>query len=292
MIEKGINDDSAIELSAQTIDACRNLLQANTDPALKALALTLPSASTIADNYETIPVEAINTQLKSLKTQLAVALENDFSQLLSACKSEKAYQLVGDEIAKRQLKQVCLSYLAELGDAATDKLTEQFDQADNLTDQLGAMQAGVWANHSAAESLLNKFEQQWRGEKLVMDKWFSTQALANNEATVERVKDLMTHPDFSLKNPNRVYSLLAAFTQNQAQFHKADGAGYELIGSVIQQLNTSNPQVASRLLSAFVSWRRYDENRQKLMRNQLESLRQLPNLASDLFEKIESCLTE
>ncbi|MFP3457608.1 aminopeptidase N C-terminal domain-containing protein, partial [Psychrobacter sp. SIMBA_152] len=112
---------------------------------------------------------------------------------------------------------------AELGNAATDKLTEQFDQADNLTDQLGAMQAGVWANRSAAESLLNKFEQQWRGEKLVMDKWFSTQALANNDATVERVKDLMTHPDFSLKNPNRVYSLLAAFTQNQPQFHKADG---------------------------------------------------------------------
>lgn len=292
MIEKGINDHSAIELSAQTIDACRNLLQANTDPALKALALTLPSASTIADNYETIPVEAINTQLKSLKTQLAVALENDFSQLLSACKSEKAYQLVGDEIAKRQLKQVCLSYLAELGDIATDKLTQQFDRADNLTDQLGAMQAGVWANHPAAESLLNKFEQQWRGEKLVMDKWFSTQALANNDATVERVKDLMTHPDFSLKNPNRVYSLLAAFTQNQPQFHKADGAGYELIGSVIQQLNTSNPQVASRLLSAFVSWRRYDESRQQLMRDQLESLRQLPNLASDLFEKVESCLTE
>lgn len=125
-----------------------------------------------------------------------------------------------------------------------------------------------------------------------MDKWFSTQAFANNEKTVERVKSLMTHPDFSLKNPNRIYSLLAAFTQNQPQFHRDDGSGYELIGSVIQQLNTSNPQVASRLLSAFVSWRRYDSSRQQLMRKELETLRELPNLASDLFEKIESCLSE
>lgn len=292
IVEKGIATKSSAELSEQTIQACRNLLQANTDPALKALALTLPTASTIAHGYKTIPVEAINAQLKSLKLQLAEALEDDFKELLDVCVSEKAYQLNGEDIAKRQLKQVCLSYLAELGDKTSNRLKQQFNQADNLTDQLGALQAAVWANNVVAEPLLNQFEEQWRGEKLVMDKWFSTQALANNEKTVERVKSLMTHPDFSLKNPNRIYSLLAAFTQNQPQFHRDDGSGYELIGSVIQQLNTSNPQVASRLLSAFVSWRRYDSSRQQLMRKELETLRELPNLASDLFEKIESCLSE
>jgi len=292
IIEKAISDNREAELSVQTIQACQNLLRANTDPALKALALTLPTASTIADSYQIIPVEAINAQLKSLKTQLSEALKSDFTELLNTCVSNKPYQLSGDDIAKRQLKQVCLSYLAELGDTASDNLKQQFEQADNLTDQLGALQASVWANNSVAEPLLNQFEKQWRGEKLVMDKWFSTQALANNSETVERVKNLMTHPDFSLKNPNRIYSLLAAFTQNQPQFHRADGAGYELIGSVIQTLNTSNPQVASRLLSAFVSWRRYDEDRQQLMQEQLQSLRKLPNLASDLFEKVESCLTE
>ncbi|MDV6315126.1 aminopeptidase N [Idiomarina sp. HP20-50] len=292
IIEEAISNSKNAELSEQTIKACQNLLRANTDPALKALALTLPTAATIADRYDTIPVEAINIQLKSLKAQLAVALESDFNQLLSDCISQEAYKLTGNEIAKRQLKQVCLGYLAELGDVVSDKLLQQFKQTDNLTDQLGALQASVWANHPISESLLNQFEEQWRGEKLVMDKWFSTQSLANHDKTVERVKDLMTHPDFSLKNPNRIYSLLAAFTQNQAQFHRADGAGYKLIGNVIQQLNTSNPQVASRLLSAFVSWRRYDENRQQQMKTELESLRELPNLASDLFEKIESCLSE
>ncbi|RUO72981.1 aminopeptidase N [Idiomarina ramblicola] len=292
IIEKAIANEGDAELSEETVQACQNLLRANTDPALKALALTLPTASTIADGYKIIPVEAINTQLKLLKLKLAEALQDDFKNLLDACVSSKAYQLNGEDIAKRQLKQVCLSYLAELGDKTSSDLKQQFELADNLTDQLGALQASVWANNAVAAPLLTQFEEQWRGEKLVMDKWFSTQALANNDKTVERIKKLMTHSDFSMKNPNRIYSLLAAFTQNQPQFHRADGAGYELIGEIIQQLNDSNPQVASRLLSAFVSWRRYDENRQRLMREQLESLRRLPNLASDLFEKVESCLTE
>lgn len=292
IIHQSIESNKPAQLDEATMSACRNLLQADTDPALKALALTLPTAATLADHYACIPVDAINSQLHALKQALAQALEPDFSALLEAIQSTADYDLSGDSMAKRQLKQVCLNYLSELDDLAAPMLQQQFDHADNLTDQLGAMQAAVWANHRLADSLLSRFDTQWRGEKLVMDKWFSTQALVNNNQTVERVKDLMTHPDFSLKNPNRVYSLLAAFTQNQPQFHRQDGAGYRLIRSVIEQLNTSNPQVASRLLSAFVSWRRYDESRQALMREQLTILRKLPHLANDLSEKIESCLTE
>lgn len=292
IIQRAIDTNKPVALDNVTVSACQNLLHADTDPALKALALTLPTAATLADHYECIPVDAIDTQLRTLKQALAQALEADFATLLTHSHSGERYDLSGDSIAQRQLKQVCLNYLAEQGDVADQALLHQFDNADNLTDQLGALQAAVWTNHHLAESLLNQFETQWRGEKLVMDKWFSTQALANNHQTVERVNDRMTHPDFSLKNPNRVYSLLAAFTQNQPQFHRQDGAGYRLVSSVIEQLNTSNPQVASRLLSAFVSWRRYDESRQALMHEQLTLLRKLPNLASDLSEKIESCLTE
>ena len=189
------------------------------------------------------------------------------------------------------MKKTCLSYLA-LTSNSDELLEQEFNQADNLTDQLAALQAAVWSNHSLAKTLLEAFDKQWRGEKLVMDKWFSTQALANNEATVERLTKLMSHPDFSIKNPNRVYSLLAAFTQNQAQFHRADGKGYQLVAEQIKVLNDFNPQVASRLLSAFVSWRRYDEKRQELMKAELKGIQSLPNLASDLFEKVESCLTE
>ena len=123
-----------------------------------------------------------------------------------------------------------------------------------------------------------------------MDKWFQTQALADTDGTIANIKALMKHPDFSLDNPNRIYSLLAAFTQNSARFHQFDGAGYTLIGDVICQLNDKNPQVASRLISSFMSWKRYDAERQALMKQQLEKIQALPNLASDLQEKIENSL--
>ncbi len=290
-VEQAISNDTTVELDEQTVTSCRNLLLGNSDPALIALALTLPTPATIAENFSVIPVERINENLDALKQKLAEALKEDFISVYYKCATKHPYELSAQDIAARQLKKTCLSYLA-LTSNSDELLEQEFNQADNLTDQLAALQAAVWSNHSLANTLLEAFDKQWRGEKLVMDKWFSTQAIANNEATVERLIELMSHPDFSIKNPNRVYSLLAAFTQNQAQFHRADGKGYQLVAEQIKVLNDFNPQVASRLLSAFVSWRRYDEKRQELMKAELKGIQSLPNLASDLFEKVESCLTE
>ncbi|ASG65793.1 aminopeptidase N [Idiomarina piscisalsi] len=290
-VEQSISSDTTVELDEQTVTSCRNLLLGDSDPALIALALTLPTPATIAESFSVIPVERINENLDTLKQELADALKEDFISVYNKCATKHPYELSAQDIAARQLKKVCLSYLA-LTDGNNDLIEHEFNQADNLTDQLAALQAVVWSNHSLSKTFLEAFDKQWRGEKLVMDKWFSTQAVANNEATVERLTELMSHPDFSIKNPNRVYSLLAAFTQNQAQFHRADGKGYQLVAEQIKVLNNFNPQVASRLLSAFVSWRRYDEKRQELMKAELKGIQSLPNLASDLFEKVESCLTE
>ncbi|MTJ01241.1 aminopeptidase N [Idiomarina piscisalsi] len=291
IVEQAISNDAEVELDDQTATSCRNLLLGDSDPALISLALTLPSPATIGETFEVIPVENINRSLDSLKQKLASALKEDFIRAYKRSTTRHPYELSAQDIAARQLKKVCLSYLA-LTDGNNDLIEHEFNQADNLTDQLAALQAVVWSNHSLSKTFLEAFDKQWRGEKLVMDKWFSTQAVSNSETTVERVTELMSHPDFSIKNPNRVYSLLAAFSQNQAQFHRADGKGYQLVAEQIKVLNDFNPQVASRLLSAFVSWRRYDEKRQELMKAELKGIQSLPNLASDLFEKVESCLTE
>jgi len=292
LIHQAIAQQTTVKLDQQTISACRQLLTSDADPALIALALTPPGAATLADNYDEIPVEQLRHNLKQLKKQLAQALKDDvmarYQQLTATLKAHD-YQLQGDDISQRQLRNTLLSYLAEINDDAA-WFESVYEQADNMTDTLAVLQAVTWTEHSVAEELLNRFDQQWQGEKLVMDKWFQTQALADNDATVARIETLMQHADFSLDNPNRVYSLLAAFTQNLAQFHRADGAGYRLIGGVIQTLNDSNPQVASRLLSAFMSWKRYDAKRQALMKQQLEELSALPNLASDLQEKVENSL--
>lgn len=292
LIKHAIDAQTAVTLDAETIEACRQLLNSDADPALVSLALTLPSAATIADDYQKIPVEQLRHNLRQLKRELAKALADDLMKhysRLSQQLQEGGYQLRGDHIAKRQLRHTLLNYLAEINDNR-DWFIGEYQIADNMTDTLAVLQAVTWAGHDAAAPLLQRFDDQWQGEKLVMDKWFQTQALADNDATVERVKSLMNHADFTLDNPNRVYSLLAAFTQNLAQFHRADGGGYQLVGEVIQTLNDRNPQVASRLLSAFVSWQRYDPSRQALMKQQLEALQAMPNLASDLQEKVENSL--
>ena len=292
LIIRAIDAQTTVELDNETADACRQLLNSDSDPALIALALTLPNAATLADNYTEIPVEQLRHNLKRLKQQLAVSLKDELTaryQQLTNELQQQGYQLRGTDIAKRQLRNTLLSYLAEVNND-TDWFISAFENADNMTDTLAVLQASTWSQHSSASELLARFDKQWQGEKLVMDKWFQTQALADADHTVEQVRELMQHSDFTLDNPNRVYSLLAAFSQNLAQFHRADGAGYQLVGDVIQQLNASNPQVASRLLSSFMSWKRYDASRQALMKQQLELLQAMPNLASDLQEKVENSL--
>jgi aminopeptidase N len=293
LIHRAIAAQTTVKLDDDTVAACRALLQSDSDPALIALALTLPNAATLADSYDEIPVEQLRHNLQQLKRQLAAALAEPmqarYDELTEQLRSH-SYQLEGRDIAMRQLRNTLLLYLAEVNTEA-DWFVEQYQLTDNMTDTLAVLQATAWTQHPAAEDLLQRFGQRWQGEKLVMDKWFQTQALADHERTVERVQQLMQHSDFSIDNPNRVYSLLAAFTQNLAQFHRADGAGYRLVGEVIERLNNSNPQVASRLLSAFMSWKRYDPARQALMKQQLEQLQALPKLASDLQEKVENSLS-
>ncbi len=293
LIHRAIAAQTTVKLDDDTVAACRALLQSDSDPALIALALTLPNAATLADSYDEIPVEQLRHNLQQLKRQLAAALAEPmqarYDELTEQLRSH-SYQLEGRDIAMRQLRNTLLLYLAEVNTEA-DWFVEQYQLTDNMTDTLAVLQATAWTQHPAAEDLLQRFDQRWQGEKLVMDKWFQTQALADQERTVERVQQLMQHSDFSIDNPNRVYSLLAAFTQNLAQFHRADGAGYRLVGEVIERLNNSNPQVASRLLSAFMSWKRYDPARQALMKQQLEKLQALPKLASDLQEKVENSLS-
>lgn len=293
LIHRAIAAQTTVKLDDDTVAACRALLQSDSDPALIALALTLPNAATLADSYDEIPVEQLRHNLQQLKRQLAAALAEPmqarYDELTEQLRSH-SYQLEGRDIAMRQLRNTLLLYLAEVNTEA-DWFVEQYQLTDNMTDTLAVLHATAWTQHPAAEDLLQRFDQRWQGEKLVMDKWFQTQALADHERTVERVQQLMQHSDFSIDNPNRVYSLLAAFTQNLAQFHRADGAGYRLVGEVIEWLNNSNPQVASRLLSAFMSWKRYDPARQALMKQQLEQLQALPKLASDLQEKVENSLS-
>ena len=154
-----------------------------------------------------------------------------------------------------------------------------------MTDQMAALSIIVHHNHPTKATCLAYFYDQWQNEALVIDKWFSLQASSPIADTFNSVQNLLHHPAFDLRNPNRVRSLIGAFSQaNPLHFHAANGQGYQFLGDQIVALNTLNPQVASRMLNALTSWRRYDENRQILMKAQLERIIATENVSKDVYE--------
>ena len=154
-----------------------------------------------------------------------------------------------------------------------------------MTDQMAALAVIVNNPHPAKQQCLAGFYHQWQAEALVIDKWFALQASSSMPDTFATVQALMQHPAFDLKNPNRVRSLIGAFSQsNPLHFHAANGQGYQFLADQIIALNTLNPQVASRMVGALTSWRRYDEGRQALMKAQLERIMTTEAISKDVYE--------
>lgn len=203
------------------------------------------------------------------------------------------YRIDHGDIAKRSLRNRCVFYLAFGHDKqqADKYVTEQYYQANNMTDTMAALRAAVAAQLPSCQQLMAEFEQRWRHDGLIMDKWFMLQATSPAKNVLSTVRTLFTHPTFSMENPNRVRALIGTFVaQNPKAFHSEDGTGYQFLVEMLIVLNSSNPLVASRLIEPLIRLRRYDETRQNLMYQALTQLKQLDNLSADLFEKITKAL--
>ncbi len=141
------------------------------------------------------------------------------------------------------------------------------------------------------QEILEDFHTAWRHDPLVLDKWFTLQAVSNLPDTLNEVVRLLDHPSFSIKNPNKVRALIGAFcTGNHYRFHDISGAGYTFLSDRVLDLNTTNPQIAARLLSPLTSWRKYDPTRQGLMKSQLERILAAENLSGDVYEVAKKSL--
>ncbi|MCX0502076.1 aminopeptidase N [Erwinia billingiae] len=282
-----------LSLPLHVADAFRAvLLEENSDPALMALILTLPSENEIAELFETIDPQAISDVRESLVRLLATELADEWLAVYNANQSDE-YRIEHAEIGKRSLKNVCLGYLA-FGDVElADKLVNaQFSHANNMTDSLAAMAASVAAQLPCREALLVAFDDRWHQDGLVMDKWFALQATSPAPDVLNRVRALLNHRSFTLSNPNRIRSLIGAFASaNPAAFHAANGSGYQFLTEILTDLNTRNPQVAARMIEPLIRLKRYDAGRQALMRNALEQLKGLDKLSGDLYEKISKALS-
>ncbi|GEA50858.1 aminopeptidase [Vibrio inusitatus NBRC 102082] len=288
-IKQAVSKGVDIDLSKEVINSFKALLvDQSLDKAFVAEALTLPPHSEVSGWFDTIDVDGISKALTQLKLALAKGLESELLMTYQSLGGSE-YDISHQSIAKRALRNTCLGYLSCL--KQHHRLAQQqFDVSDNMTDTIGALSSANQSDLESREDLMNVFSKRWSHDGLVMDKWFMLQGSKPSADALSKVKLAMEHSAFSMQNPNRVRSVLGSFFNNPFGFHALDGSGYQFAGEMLTKLNTTNPQVASRLIDPMLKFARYDEERKQLMRRELELLRDTPNLAKDLYEKVEAAL--
>ncbi|MEP3297546.1 MAG: aminopeptidase N [Pseudoruegeria sp.] len=261
------------------------------DPAFRALALRQPGqddiAQTLFDAGITPDPMRIHRAAETLSVARAQHLQDALPKLYAEMHVDGPYTPDASAAGKRALQGTILGLLSRLdsGDAAR----KQFAAADNMTQQLGALSSLLTIERGKAET--EAFYTQWKDDRLVIDKWFSLQVgCAAPETAAQSAKGLTAHPDFEWKNPNRFRATLGALAMNTAGFHAADGAGYALLADWLIKLDPVNPQTTARMSTAFETWKRYDADRQALMRSQLERIRETPALSRDTSEMVTRIL--
>jgi aminopeptidase N len=274
------------------IDAFGKTLESNmTDKAFQAFALMLPAETYLADFMPVIDPEAVHEARKFVQQVLAASLKTVFLRVYHANEATDPYRIDQGSVGKRGLKNTCLAYLSELEDPDVSELcVRQFKTGGNMTDVMAALANLANSECSERTEALEAFSAKWKDDPLVMDKWLAIQATSRLPNTLETVKALTRHPAFNIKNPNKVRALIGAFSSNPVRFHDRSGAGYEFLADHVIAIDTANPQIASRLVSAFTLWRRYDEKRKALMRAQLERILKTPNLSKDVHEVVSKSL--
>ncbi|MDO9268557.1 MAG: aminopeptidase N [Methylobacter sp.] len=251
-----------------------------------SLLLNLPSETYLAEQMQVVDVEAIHAARECVTVALAEQLQSQLQALYLNNHRDESGKFDSGAIGRRRIKNTCLSYLSKLENKDIHELSQQqFNTAKNMTDQMAALSVIANSPHPAKQQCLDSFYRQWQAEALVIDKWFTLQASSSMPDTFATVQALMQHPAFDLKNPNRVRSLIGAFSQsNPLHFHASNGQGYRFLADQIIALNTLNPQIASRMVGALTAWRRYDESRQALMKAQLERIITTEAISKDVYE--------
>ncbi len=273
------------------IEAIHNTLTNNAlDPAFVGEAVLLPSEAFVGDQMLIVDPDAIHVARETLRAELGRELADLWAGSYAAhAQSKFAYS--PEAKGSRRLRNVALGYIMASGSADAGALAYlQFETADNMTDRQAALATLVNSDAPERLSALENFYARYKGNALVIDKWFSTQAFSTRQDTVEAVKALSRHPDYSLHNPNRVRSLIGAFTANQQQFHRKNGEGYRVLADTVITLDNINPQVAARQIPALGRWKRYDEVRQDLMKAELDRILSTPGLSKDVFEQASKSL--
>lgn len=292
LVKQKLNNQS-FSIPDAFIDVFKSLLDdEQTDPALLAELLAIPSFQYIAEQVDTVQVAALNASIAYFKTQLAINFAKQFKSIYEKMIKLDSGALDAESISCRALKNMALAYLGRSQtEAALPLIRSQYEKANHMTDRMGALSAINHWEHELRLQLFDDFYQQFKRDTLVLDKWFALQAQAELPNTLDRINELMQHPAFDFKNPNKIYALIRTFGAANAQcFHESTGKGYEFIAQRVIDLQQQNPQVAARVLETLTGWRRLDKHHAQLMKAALQKIQAVDNLSEDVYEIVNKSL--
>jgi aminopeptidase N len=285
------------------VSAYRSVLQASLDDpffdkAMVANLLLLPSEAYIAELSAVIDVDGIHQVREQVRKHLARELKELFGRVYRENQSTEAYVYDAGPVARRSVKNTVLNYLMTLEEeewfAAARK---QYETANNMTDAMAGLRAFVNNPSPKTTDLTNKllgdFYTKWKNETLVVEQWLSLQSAAPVPGNLPRVKALIQHEAFDIRNPNKIRSVIGAFCNaNAVGFHAENGEGYRFLADYVILLNRSNPQIASRQLTPLTRWRKYDPKRQELMKAELRRIMAEENVSKDVYEVLSKSLQD
>jgi len=289
----------AAQLEGQTMQLPDAVLQAfsstlyatGIDKSLQAYALALPDLSTLSQEMEIVRPDELFKARKFVVCGIAKALKDDLLDLYKKLSPVGAFEHNPSEAGRRRLRNLCLGYLACSEDqAAIDLCLAQMQSADNMTDEFAAFSCLAGIDDPACDKAIADFYEKWQSEDLVIDKWLAAQAAAARQDTCARVEAVRQHQAFDIGNPNKARSLIRVFFRNLVAFHQQDGAGYRWVADRVIELNKINPQISARMAGAFGPWRRFDQDRQALMKAELERILASEDVCKDLFEIVSKTL--
>ena len=288
-------------LPAEVIQAMGQVLRSDKlDPAFKELVLTLPSETYLAEQMAVVDPWRIHAVRQAMRGQLARELRGIWEQVYQSHRTRGTFGINALAMGQRALANMALQHLClTAADDPTsdwpDQALQAFNQATNMTDRMGALQALVQAQHPHADRALAQFHHLFAHDELVIDKWFALQASAPDQdgSVLTQVKQLMRHPDFQLRNPNRARSLISTYCHgNPAAFHRSDASGYVFWSERVIEIDAINPQVAARLARAMDRWRKLAQPYQDAAREAIKRVAAKSDLSKDVREVVTRALQE
>ena len=270
------------------VDAFRAVITDDAvDGQYKAFAMSLPADSELIAAIPQADPTLLHGVREYVVKELALRLRPELEAAVKANDDPVGtpYEFTAAACARRALKNKALGYLATLGeDSITEELLRRFRSAANMTDEICALAALDLAGGEPRAKAMDEFYEKWKSDPLVLLKWVALLAGSNAKGNVTAVKELMQHPAFNINNPNNCYSLFLGFARSPVNFHAVDGSGYAFMGDAVLTVDKINRQVAARLVSAFTTWKNFDQERQTLMKAQLQRIVDAPGISENVYE--------